>query len=62
MGDPFIDVCKGVSHPWDLMSAIPLVELVPQERGIGDGFLGPLFILGQIQRGKFHRRTFYKIL
>ena len=38
-----------------------LSKLVPQERGVGDGFLVPFVILGQIQIGKWHRGIFLKI-
>ena len=38
MRDPFIDVCKGVSHPWGLISVIPLVTIGSIREGITDGF------------------------
>ena len=60
MSDPFIDVCKGLSHPWGLISVIPLVTMGSTREGIGD-FLDPLFILRKIQRGMWHRRKFWKI-
>jgi len=61
MGDPFIDDCKRVSHQWGWWMPFHLLKLVPRERGIRDGFLVPSVILGRIQRGKWHRRSFKKI-
>ena len=36
MRDPFIDVCKGVSHPRGLISVIPLVTIGSTREWIGD--------------------------
>ncbi len=36
MRDPFIDVFKGVSHLWGLISVIPLVTIGSIREGIGD--------------------------
>ena len=33
MGDPFIDVCKGVSNPWGFIGVIPLVTIGSKRDG-----------------------------